>query len=52
MPLGLEVDALRVGTWGGDAADICRWRVVQNVMIYISEESKRFDGLRSGCNSY
>ena len=24
MPLGLEVDALRVGTQGGEVADICR----------------------------
>ena len=43
MPLGLEVDALRVGTLGPCAADICRWLVVQKLMVDKSGELKGFD---------
>ncbi len=43
MPLGLEVDALRVGTLGVEADDIYRWRDVPKMTIYKSGESKEFD---------
>lgn len=49
MPLGFEVDALRVGTLGVSVVDICRWPVVQKLMFYKSGALKNLMGL--GCET-